>query len=267
MRFIYTRAFSIGFAIFVGVALLVILDLKGYISIVKDSIVKAYGYTSQVGTNGVTGTKNLFSTFFTIRKLVYDNAELEQKIDDLSFDNARLQTSKEENLTLRKALNFKQQSTLNLLPTEVVSLDPTGFKQVITIDKGQSNGVRLNSAVVAAPGLLVGKVTKVDNNSAEVTLITDPSIVINAEVTDTGAHGLIQGEHGLGLSFDLISQSEVIKTEDKVVTSSVSGDYPSGLLIGQIDSIKSSGSDLFQKAFVAPAADLRNLKFLFVVMQ
>ena len=265
MRFIYTRAFSIGFAIFVGVALLVILDIKGYIGVAKDAVVKAYGYTSQVGTNGVNGTKNIFSTFFTIRKLVHQNAELAQKIDELSFENARLQSSKEENLTLRKALSFKQQSTLNLLPTEVVSMDPTGFKQTISIDKGDSSGVKLNSAVIAAPGLLVGKVTKVDPGQSEVTLITDPSIVINAEVTETGAHGLIQGEHGLGLSFNLVSQNEVIKTQDNVVTSSVSGDYPQGLLIGQIDSIKSAGSDLFQNAFVAPAADLRNLKFLFVV--
>jgi rod shape-determining protein MreC len=49
------------------------------------------------------------------------------------------------------------------------------------------------------------------------------------------------------------------------VTSGLAGDFPPGLLIGQIDSIKSAGSDLFQKAFVAPAADLRNLKFVFVV--
>lgn len=265
MRFIYTRTFGIGFAIFVAISLLVIFDLKGYLGFAKDGFFRAYGSSASAVSGATTGTKNFFATLFTIRKLVHENADLQQRINELSFENARLQSSKEENLTLRTALNFKQQSTLNLVPARVISADPTGFSQLIVVNKGLSAGVQAGAAVISAPGLLVGKVTKLNPDSAEVTLITDPDIVVNGEVADTGAQGLITGEHGLGLSFGLVSQNEVIKTQDQVVTSSLSQDYPPGLLIGQIDSIKSAGSDLFQTAFVAPAADLRNLKFLFIV--
>lgn len=265
MRFIYTRAFRIGFAAFLALALFIIADAKGWTGIFKDGFLRVYGSTTGVSRGAVNSTKTLFQTLFSIRKLVAENAELNHQIDELSFANARLEASKNENIALRKALNFRQTSDFNLLPTEVVTSDPIGFSQVIIIDKGMSDSVDINDAVVVAPGLLVGKITKVHPNSAEVTLITDPSVKVNGEVAESGARGLVQGEHGLGLSLGLVSQNEFIKTADQIITSGLDGDLPRGLLIGRVESLQSSSSDLFQKAFVAPAANLRNLNFLFVI--
>jgi rod shape-determining protein MreC len=265
MRFIYTKAFQIGFAIFVGIALIIIADAKGYLGLLKGGFLRVYGYSANTTSVFVSGSKEYFQTLFTIRELVSENAKLNQRINELSFENARLTLSKGENQALRRSLNFREQSAYNLLPVEVIGSDPTGFTQIINLDKGSSTGIEENSAVVVAPGILVGKITKVYTNHSEATLITDPSIAINAEVTDSGAKGLVRGQHGLGLAFDLVSQNEVIKTSDLVVTTGLSGDFPKGILIGQIDSISSAPSELFQKAYMSPAADLRNLKFLFVI--
>ncbi|HEX5429670.1 MAG TPA: rod shape-determining protein MreC [Patescibacteria group bacterium] len=265
MRFIYTRTFTIGFVIFALVAVIAISDAKGYLGRVRDGFALGFGFVEEKLTSGVNSGKNLFETFFTIRKLVSENSSLQQKINELSFENARLQISSSENTTLRTALDFKQKESLNLVPVEVVAADPTGFNQVVTINKGSSDNLALGNAVVVAPGLLVGKITSLAPHTASVTLITDPSVTVAAKVPDSGAQGLVSGEHGLGLSFNLVSQNEVIKTQDNVVTSDLSQDFPEGLLIGQIDSIKSQPSELFQQASISPAADLRNLKFLFVV--
>ncbi|MEJ0021279.1 MAG: rod shape-determining protein MreC [Candidatus Doudnabacteria bacterium] len=265
MRFIYSKTFTKIFTIFILLAFLVILDAKGYLGLLKDGFFRVYG-VSVAKVAGVTnGVKSIFSTIFTIKNLASDNAKLSSQIDQLAFENARLKSDQEENVGLRKALNFKQASQLNLLPVEVLNSDPTGFTQVLVIDKGSSEGVNLDQPVVVAPGLLVGKVTKLYPNSSQVTLITDPSTVINAEVVDSGARGLVHGEHGLGLSLDLVTQNELIKTDDEVITSGLSNDFPRGLLIGDVAGIRSSSTDLFQKAFVSPAADLRSLQFLFVV--
>lgn len=265
MRFIYTKTFTKAFTIFVLVALLVILDAKGYLGLFKDGFFRVYGRTARHVGNTTNGVKNIFSTLFVIKNLASENARLNQKVDELSFENARLKSAQEENFGLRKALNFHQQSKLNLLPVEVLSSDPTGFTQVLVIDKGSSAGIVLNQPIVSSPGVLVGKVTKLNPHSAEVTLITDPSVVVNAEVADSGARALIRGEHGLGLSLDLVTQNDVIKTGDQVITSGLSSDFPRGLLIGEVAAIRSNQSELFQKAFVSPAADLRSLRFLFVV--
>jgi rod shape-determining protein MreC len=265
MRFIYTKTFTKIFIIFVLLALLVILDAKGYIGLIKDGFFRVYGKATASLTFVTTGVKDTFSTLFTIRSLVSENAKLNQQVNQLSFENARLQSSQSENTALRQTLNFKKQSALNLLPVETISLDPTGFSQTLVIDKGEDYKIKINQPIIASPGLLVGKVTKVYPNSAEVTLITDPAVVINGEVVDSGARGLIKGKHGLGLSFDLVTQNELIKTGDEVITSALATDYPKGLLIGTVTAIRSSQTDLFQKAFVSPAADLRNLRFLFAI--
>ena len=266
MRFIYTKTFARSFVIFALIALLVIFDMNGFLGVAKDGFFRVYG-TSVKKVSGVTnGVKVVFETLFTIKKIVKENDSLNQKVDELSFENARLKLAQDENIGLRQALNFKQVSKLNLLPVEVLDSDATGFSQIIVIDKGLNSLLALNQPVVVAPGLLVGKITKLNPNSAEVTLITDPSIVVNAEVVDSGARGLVKGEHGLALSLDLVTQNELIKTGDKVVTSGLSQDFPYGLLIGDVAGISSSSTELFQKASIAPAADLRNLRFLFVVI-
>ncbi len=265
MRFIYTKTFLRIFTIFVLLAFLVILDAKGYIGFIKDGFFRTYSFAATKLSAGTNSVKVSFSTLFTIRKLVSENARLSQEVDQLSFENARLKSAQDENAALRRALNFRQQTNFSLLPVEVLISDPTGFSQTIIIDKGSKSDIHLNQPIVAQPGLLVGKVTKIYPDSAEVTLVTDPSIVINGEVVESGAKGLIKGEHGLGLSLDLVTQNELIKTGDEVVTSGLSNDFPRGLLIGSISAIRSSTTDLFQKAFVSPAADLRNIRFLFAI--
>jgi rod shape-determining protein MreC len=266
MRFIYTKTFIRIFVIFIIVALLAISDATGYLGYVKGGFFRVYGYTANKLANVTGGIKHGFETLLIIKNLAKDNGELNNKVDQLAFENARLKSAQDENIVLRKALNFQQQTNLKLLPVEVLNSDPTGFTQTIVIDKGQNYNLNPGQAVVSSPGLLVGKITKVYSNTSEVMLITDPSMVVNSEVVDSGAHGLIRGEHGLGLSLDLVTQNELIKSGDEVITSGLSSDFPRGLLIGNVSAIRSSKTELFQKAFVQPSADLRTIRFLFVVL-
>jgi rod shape-determining protein MreC len=265
MRFFYTKTFSRAFAIFVIIALVIILDARGYLGVAKNGYLRVYGNITNSLGRGTDSVKNLFQTIFTIKNLARENAVLSQKIDELSFENARLQSAKEENAALRRSLSFQEQSLNNLLGVEVLSMDPTGFSQSVVINKGYNAQIKPGQPVVVAPGLLVGKIAKVYQSTAEVILITDPSVVVNGEVAESSAKGLVKGEHGLGLIFGLVTQNELIKTGDQVITSGLSNDYPRGLLVGEITSIRSSSSELFQKAYVSPAADLRNLRFLFVI--
>jgi rod shape-determining protein MreC len=265
MRFIYTKNFRRGFVAFLVVALFIIFSNLGYLSFLKSFFHNTFGKAGESISRGIRNTKDIFAVIGTIRSLAKENAGLNQKIDELSFENARLQSAKTENTALRRALNFSENAEYETIPTEVTSSDPTGFSQTIIVDKGESDGVSLGQAVVTSPGLLVGRVTKTYRNTSEITLITDPTITINAEISDSGARGLIKGEHGISLTLDLVTQNEVIKSGDKIITSGLAGDFPRGLLIGEINAIKSASSELFQQAFVSPIADLKNLRFLFVV--
>jgi rod shape-determining protein MreC len=265
MRFIYTKNFRRGFIVFVLVATLVIADRLNYLSWVKSVFQNGVGGLSRSVSSGITGAKDFFSVLATLSNLAKDNAELSHRVDELSFENARLQTAKNENVTLRRALNFKEDTEYQTIPAEVESQDPTGFSQTVVLNKGEADGVILGQAVITTPGLLAGRITKTYRNTSEMTLITDPAMTINGEVADSGARGLVKGEHGISLTLDLVTQNEVIKNGDKIITSGLSGDFPRGLLVGEINAIRGSASDLFQQAFVAPMADLKNLRFVFIV--
>lgn len=265
MRFIYSRAFTKLFIAFVLVSAFIISDALGYLTFVKSGFHTLYGSATFFVSSALASTKNFLSSFLLIKRLSYENDLLNQKIDELAFENAKLKIAKGENLALRKALSFVEQSEFVLTPVSVKSADPTGFTQTVVIDRGNNSQLTAGMAVISAPGLLVGKISKVYDRNSEVTLITDPAVTINAEVADSAALGLVVGEHGLSLKFDLVTHNEVIKPGDQILTSGLANDFPKGLLVGEITSISSSASDLFQKAFVTPAANLRNLKFLFVV--
>lgn len=265
MRFIYTKAFLRGFALFAASSLFIIANLSGFLDPVKNRILRVYGATTSSASNLGSGIKNSFRTFALIKNLSRELDQAHQKVDELSFENARLKAAKQENSALRKALNFEQESKLNLIPVVVKIADPTGFSQTVVVDKGEDSQITEGASVIVSPGLLVGKVTKVYPTASEVTLITDPNLLVNAEAAESGALGLVKGEHGLSLKFDLVTHNELIKTGDQLITSGLSGDFPRGLLIGEVSSVSSSSSDLFQKAYVSPSADLRNLRFLFVI--
>ncbi|MGE5392879.1 MAG: rod shape-determining protein MreC [Candidatus Saccharibacteria bacterium] len=266
MRFIYSKTFIRLFAGFVLVALYIIADAFGYVGVVKGAFLSAYGASAGLVAKVTDEGKDILGAIATIKRLSHENAVLSQKVDELSFQNARMQSAKQENAALRRAMEFKDDSQLNLLPAQVKSLDSTGFSKIVMIDKGERDGVNRGQAVIIAPGILVGRITKIYPNDSEVTLITDPSVSVSAEVADSQARGLVKGEHGLGLVFDLVTQNEVIKNGDKILTSGLSNDYPKGLLIGEITGIRSSSSELFQKAYITPAAELKSLKFVFVTI-
>lgn len=264
MKFIYTKAFKRAFAIFVLVSLIMISDSLGYITRIKIGFLRVYTPIARGSTNAAGSVKEFFVTFGTIKNLAKENAALEQQVDELAFENARLQLAKQENIALRRALKLEEESKLLLTPAEIVTLDPTGFSQTITMRVQDISGLKEGAAVIVSPGILVGRVTKVTTNFVEATLITDHKVLINAEVVDSGAKGLVRGEHGLSLALDLVTQNELIKVGDRVVTSGLSNDFPRGLLIGDISGIRSGTSELFQKASISPAANLKNLRFVFI---
>ena len=67
----------------------------------------------------------------------------------------------------------------------MIGRDPTLWYQTITIDKGSDDGVGSNDPVTG-DGALVGKVTTVDSTVSIVTLITDHTYGVAAEVLDSG---------------------------------------------------------------------------------
>ena len=210
--------------------------------------------------------KNFAVGLVSLRDLMRQNQILSGQVEELTAEIAELEKAGLENQVLREALNFKAETQLILIPAEVITLDVLNIDQKVTINRGRDRDIEAGDAVVVSGKVLVGVVSAVFDSTSQFELITSSGIAVNAQVSKREATGgIVRGEHGLGLLFDLISQTEVIKLKDRIITSGLGGRFPANLLIGEVGEIRSSSSELFQKASVISATNLRNLRVVFVV--
>ena len=214
---------------------------------------------------GLLKIQDTFNFFSQLRDIARQNQILENQVEQLTAENAELQNAGQENRVLRDVLRLPGRGPAQLVAAELVSADPRTAEQRITLNRGRAEGVTAGSAVLDGSGVMVGVIAEAYGQTSQMDLITASTVLVNARTAGGGATGVVRGEHGLGLLFDLVSQTEHLLPRDRVITSGLGGQFPPNLLIGQVSEIRSSSSDLFQKATVAPAANLHDLRFVFVV--
>jgi rod shape-determining protein MreC len=193
-----------------------------------------------------------------IRELQDQNAELQQERQQVS-DVLR------ENAQLHAALGLKQRFDFRTVTVRVTGVGPSNFEQTVFVDRGQADGIRKDMPVVAGAGL-VGRVVSVGNHTARVLLLVDPSSAVASRLSSTGETGVIEGQSGDLLRFDLFDADAVLRMGDAVVTSGYEGGvYPPGIPIGSIARIEPKGSQLTRRAWVRPFVDFTSLDYLLVV--
>jgi rod shape-determining protein MreC len=145
----------------------------------------------------------------------------------------------------------------------VVARSPNIWYSTITIDEGESAGVRVDDPVINAEGL-VGKVAQAASDGAQVTLITDSTMGVSARVSATNAVGIIQPK--VGDPNDLLLQylpvnaqanpGEYVETSG-TVSSPDDSLYPPGIPIGQVTSANEESA--YRSVNVRPLANLHNV--------
>jgi hypothetical protein len=161
-----------------------------------------------------------------------------------------------------------------LVAADVYSEDPQLVFQTISVDKGSDDGVHVNDPVIGDQGL-VGKITTVDSTVSVVTLITNPSFEVGAEVQDAaGDQGTLEPETGdpNQMLLQYLPSGAQIAVGELVVTSGFSDSgvvpgksiplnslYPAGIPIGTVSDANSNTLINDQQVQVTPLVDLRHL--------
>jgi len=220
------------------------------------------------GMQGVVDTARQLGT------LREENRRLKQQVNDLLLSNVHLAEVEQQNLQLRKLLDFKQNNpdyTVRIgevigrePPATVIGRDPSNLTQAIILDQGTADGVRKGMPVVTASGL-VGRVVQADLNWSKVLLLTDTNSHVNALLQSSRATGIVSGDQGR-LVLRYVPQEAQITKGDIVVTSGLGGHFPKGLVIGQITEVQRRDVDMFQEAEVRPIVDFSRLE-LVVILQ
>ncbi len=219
---------------------------------------------SQIFDFGVV-MRTLFVPKDYANRLLAPANNLEQDYQNLLAENAKLMTLKSENEQLRNLLNFRDEKKYNLELANILSRDPIN-KNLLIISAGSNRGINFGQAVVVNNGVMIGKISLVNQDSAVVRLITDNGSKIAVRVGDQQlVSGVLSGSFGLGMSLSYIPQAQEIKKNDFVYTADYNPSVPSGLVVGRIGEIKAEAEELFKVSTVDPIVDLDTLTQVAVI--
>jgi rod shape-determining protein MreC len=147
----------------------------------------------------------------------------------------------------------------------VITRSPTLWYSTVSINKGSSDGVRVDQPVINGDGL-VGTVTSVAGSSAIVTLLTDHTSGVSAVVNESGVAGVVQPAVGKpdDLLLEFIRRGDRIEKGQTVVTAGSKSQryeslFPPGIPVGEITKVDDEELDVYQRVHVKPFAQLRRL--------
>ena len=165
----------------------------------------------------------------------------------------------------------------NPVEARVIARSPSSWYQTFQINKGSSDGLRVDQPVVNGAGL-VGKVKSVSDGNASVMLLTDPEFGVSAQALESGEPGSVGPAVGApgDLRFELVPNAKQVRKGEHVITAGTTTSsrvsdlrslYPRGILIGTVKRVEVGEGELDRVIHVQPAADLHNLDIVEVLTQ
>ena len=212
---------------------------------------------------------DFFASLGDLSQLRQENIELQQQLDDAESQIGRAEALENENAALRDEADLaKSYPTMDSVTAEVIATVPANYRWAVKIDKGEVDGLLPDMAVIAPEGL-VGKVIRVDTNSAIVLLLIDPQAGAKARIKESGYTGDVLGNGAeQSLSLDYIDPEANVRVGDEVVTSGYDeGTFPPSIPIGRVVSASGEGAALYQDIEVEPWVDFATLDFVRVLLE
>ncbi len=118
---------------------------------------------------------------------------------------------------------------------------------------------------VIVPEGVVGQILKTGPRHATVLLLTDYNSAIDAIVQRTRAKAIVEGRGENRCQLKYLLRSEDVVVGDLVVTSGLGGNFPKGLLVGEIRKVEQREHGIFQYAELVPSVDLTKLEEVLVI--
>lgn len=198
-------------------------------------------------------------------KVDQDNERLREQLMFLSLEKETLLKYEVENTKLKELLNFKRETTIEIIPAKVTNMGLASNLLSMTIDVGSDMGARKNDPVLTPSGV-IGRISNVDKKSSIVQLISDPDFRIGVRILPSGATGILRWRTNNICDVREVYKNSEIKVGDKVITSGLSDIFPADLPIGTVTSVMHDRSQFQKIVSVRIKDNLSSLIFVFVIL-
>lgn len=211
----------------------------------------------------VDGVRGMWSGYIALRQVQEENAALKQELQTLQvrFQQERAEAQRTDNL--RQLLELRDRANLETVAAEVIAGPASPDFRTVTIDKGSSDGLATDMAVISPAGV-VGRVILPSGRAAKVQLLIDRNAAAGVLIERTRVQGVVMGIGDGVLRLQYVPGTADVKTGDLVVTSGIDGIYPKGFVIGTIDHAE-RGAGAYHEISVRPAVDFARLEEVLIV--
>ncbi len=201
--------------------------------------------------------------------LVEENEALRREVERLKAQLAAQTDARERLQELELVLDLRSRLENQIVAAKVIASHQTPHSKVISIDKGEEDGLREGMTVLTPQGSLLGRVKQVLPHHSWVLLITDPRSAVNVAVQTSpqdSTMGIVLGQAQGLPTIDMVPQDTPIERGQLVVTSGLGGRFPPGILVGTVKAVERRPQDVFAKAWLEPAAQMNNLHTVAVLV-
>ena len=236
---------------------------KRGLPLLQEAIFGGMAELQRVSTGGIGEVRGVWQNYVDLRQIGRENEALKQRISQLEVALQRERALAGQTRVLQELLHLKNETPLATMPAAVIASGASPDFRTMTLDKGSSQGLHADMAVIAPEGI-VGRVILPTPRAAKVQLITDRNAAAAGLVERTRAQGVVVGNGTDRVRLEYVPGTADLKIGDRVVTSGIDGIYPKGFVIGQIESIERRSGD-FSNVVVRPAVNLSALETVLVV--
>jgi rod shape-determining protein MreC len=259
-----TGTWALG-VIFLSLAL-ILLSRTGLLNPLQDTVLSIAGPMQHGLRNMADPVAGWLSNINDVGNIRSENDQLRKENEQLRDEISRLTEAQMDLQQLQALLQVRDSyPDEQFIGANVLAKEPNSMKEAVAIDRGKRDGLREGMVVVTEGHSVVGTITKVLDSYSWVTLITDPSSAVSAMVQESRSQGVVAGSYSRRLSIEFLDEAQPVKNGDVVVTSSIGGLFPPGLVIGRVTDVSGTAQDLFKKVTVEPLASLSHLETVLVL--
>lgn len=209
--------------------------------------------------SSTSGVRALWVNYLDLRHEHEKNKDLEQTIDRMRLEQASLLEDARQGQRLQDQLNFQKQYIYQTKIAAVIGGSGTDHSRVIYINKGSSDGVAHDMAVIVPEGI-VGKVREVFSHTAQVLVINDQTSGAGVILEKTRIRGILRGNANGQTQIVGILKDDRILPGERILTAGGDQIFPRGLPVGVVKKVLTDPDrDEFIDIIVEPYAPLNRL--------
>lgn len=215
---------------------------------------------------------NAVNDFANLWHAYDDNEYLSKQLAEQKNYQTAYEDERNKNKQLEGLLEMKGGfGELKQFSVSVLERSSDSWLQTVTISAGKKQGVEKNMLVATSDGA-IGLVESVQTMTSTVQLLTSQhlsnDIAIKMSLEDgTSVEGVLQSYDTEKKAYrvSLFDNDAIVTKGQKVATSGKGGNYPSGILIGEVKDVSLNDDSIISTVYVSPVSNMKSFDYCLVI--